>query len=140
MRLLLDTHVWLWALLDPSRLSQRAQRLLHDPANELWLSPVSVWEAHLLAERGRIELDAPPGDWIERELTRFPLRDAPLTRSIAIGSRAVRLPHADPADRFIAATAAVGDLDLVTADAQLASAGACRVVPAAPARGSRRGR
>ena len=130
MRLLLDTHVWLWALLDPTRLSRRAAQLLQDGDNELWLSPVSLWEAQMLAERGQIALDAPPAKWIERELVQFPLRDALLTRSIAIASRKVRLPHADPADRFIVATALVEGLQLVTADARLLEAGECRVISA----------
>lgn len=125
-----DTHVWLWALLDPSRLSPPARELLEDGDNELWLSSISAWEAHLLAEEGRIEVDAPSPEWIERELIQLPLRDAPLTREIAIKSRAVRLPHNDPADRFIVATAAVNDLDLVTADDRILKAHACRTIDA----------
>jgi len=130
LKLLLDTHVWLWAILEPSRLSPASRQLLEDSENELWLSPISVWEAHLLAEQRRIELDALPAEWLDRELARFPLRDAPLTRPIAIASRTVLLPHQDPADRFIVATAAVYDLDLVTADHRILATKACRLVRA----------
>ena len=49
MNLLLDTHIWLWSLLDPDRLSDRARGWLTEPANTLALSPVSVWEALILA-------------------------------------------------------------------------------------------
>ena len=128
MKLLLDTHIWLWALLEPGRLGRRVKEQLEDGANELWLSPISVWETMLLAERGRLELDRPPADWIERQLARVPLRDAPLTREIAVTSRLVDLGHHDPADRYLAATAAVYGLTLVTADQHLWESRSYRVL------------
>jgi len=134
VRLLLDTHVWLWALAAPERLSRRARQAVEDGENELWLSSMSIWEAHLLAERGRIKLDLPPADWIERELTRFPLRDAPVTRGIAMASRSVRLAHDDPADRFIVATALLEGLRLVTADVRVLGSGACPTLSAGRSR------
>ena len=119
MRLLLDTHIWLWSLLDPQCLSQSVVHELEDPGTELWLSPISVWETLLLAQRGRIQLDGDPTRWIEGALRAFPVRDANLTRQVAIASRTLDLPHQDPADRFIVATAVVHDLALVTADERL---------------------
>ncbi|MGH8999775.1 MAG: type II toxin-antitoxin system VapC family toxin [Acidimicrobiia bacterium] len=119
MKLLLDTHIWIWSLLDPARLGRGIKRRLEDGANELWISPISLWETMLLVERGRIELDQPPSDWIDRQLIRVPLRDAPLTRAVAVKSRELTLIHEDPADRFLAATAAVYELTLVTADMRL---------------------
>jgi PIN domain nuclease of toxin-antitoxin system len=56
VKLLLDIHFWLWALLDPDRLSPAVREALAAADNELWLSPISVWEAHLLAERGRVRV------------------------------------------------------------------------------------
>ncbi len=70
MNLLLDTHIWLWSLLMPERLSRRVVRELESPKNELWLSPISVWEAAILAERRRVELDDEPRAWIGRALQR----------------------------------------------------------------------
>lgn len=119
MRLLLDTHIWIWSLLEPQRLSRRVTRRLEDSANELWLSPISVWETLLLAERGRIQLDVSPTRWVEIAFRDFPIRDATLTREVATVSRTVELPHEDPADRFIAASAIVYELALVTADQRL---------------------
>jgi PIN domain nuclease of toxin-antitoxin system len=49
MKLLLDTHIWIWALLDPARLSADVRAALESPDNEVWLSPISVWEALVLA-------------------------------------------------------------------------------------------
>lgn len=119
MRLLLDTHIWVWALLQPDRLGEGLVTRLTDPATELWLSPISVWEAMLLIERGRIEVDRRPPEWIRHALAAFPLRDAPLDREVAIASRGIDLRHEDPADRFLAATSLVHDLVLATADDRL---------------------
>ena len=119
MKLLLDTHIWLWALLDPERLSPAVRAALASAENELWLSPISVWEAHLLAERGRVRVDAAPADWVARMVSALPRREAALTHDIAMASRRLTLSHEDPADRFLAATAQVLGLTLVTADARL---------------------
>jgi len=119
MRLLLDTHVWLWALLEPERLTVQARAALEAPDNEIWLSPISVWEALLLAERGRLSVPSPAHRWIREMVAVVPRREAPLTHEVAVVSREIDLPHQDPADRFLVATARVFDLTLVTADERL---------------------
>lgn len=119
MRLLLDTHIFLWGLLDPTRLSKRVARELQDPANDLWISPISTWEVMVLAEKGRIVLDPDPTTWIRKVYRTIPFKEAPLNHEVAIQSRSVNLPHQDPADRFLIATARVHDLTLVTADERL---------------------
>lgn len=119
MKLLLDTHIWVWALLDPDRLSPTVRAALASSENELWLSPISIWEALLLAERGRIRVDTTPTEWVERMVQALPRREAALTHDIAVASRQLKLSHGDPADRFLAATAQVMGLTLVTADARL---------------------
>lgn len=119
MKVLLDTHIWLWALLEPERLTEGVRGVLTAADTELWLSPISVWEALLLAERGRIRVEGRAGDWVERLLAALPRREAPLTGEVALASRRVELPHEDPADRFLAATAQVYSLVLVTADERL---------------------
>ena len=119
MRLLLDTHIWLWSLLDPSRLGRRTAAALDDPGNELWLSPISIWETLMLAERRRVVLQPDAERWVRACLERLPLREAPLNAEVAMASRALRIPSDDPADRFLAATARVYELTLVTADSRL---------------------
>lgn len=131
VRLLLDTHIWLWSLLEPKRLSARVASALESRDNELWLSPISVWEALVLAAKGRLKLEPDPPRWIARALEAVPLRDALLNRDVALESHAVRLRHRDPADRFLVATARVYDLTFVTADRRLLRA---RVVPTLAAR------
>lgn len=119
MKLLLDTHIWIWSNLERRRLSARVSAALESPKNELWLSPISVWELMRLTEGGRVKLDRPVTRWIADVCDAVPLRDAPLTRDVAIESRNLALNHKDPADRFIAATARVYGLTLVTADQRL---------------------
>ncbi|TMB56459.1 MAG: type II toxin-antitoxin system VapC family toxin, partial [Deltaproteobacteria bacterium] len=58
MNLLLDTHVWLWSHTEPERLTKRVTAAVTDRANDLWLSPISIWEFLLLAQRGRLRLQA----------------------------------------------------------------------------------
>jgi PIN domain nuclease of toxin-antitoxin system len=128
VRLLLDTHIWLWSLVDPERLTRRVRTALGRASNELWLSPVSVWELMVLAERGRVRLDTEPRLWAREALERSPVQETSLNHEIAIRSREVSLPHEDPADRFLAATALVYELTLVTADEALIGARSCPIL------------
>ena len=121
MKLLLDTHIWLWSLANPGRLSRHVRNSLLDPANELWLSPVSTWEALLLHSRGRIRLHENLREWLHRATAHF--REAPLTHEIVLAAQGLPLEHRDPADRFLAATAGVLQLTLVTADQRLLGLG-----------------
>jgi PIN domain nuclease of toxin-antitoxin system len=121
LRLLLDTHIWLWSLKDESLLGIRTLAELRSSTNELWLSPVSTWEALILHEKGKFNLHAEPYEWLVRATA--PFREAPLTHEIAAASRRLSLPQRDPADRFLAATAKVLNLTLVTADTNLLGLG-----------------
>ena len=129
MGLLLDTHIWLWSLLDPDRLADSARHAFLTGDNQLRLSPVSVWEALLLAERGRVVLDPDPHRWLRKAMSTSPIVEAPLTIDVALASRTVDVEHRDPADRFIVATAKVYGLTLVTADARLLRCRDIHVLP-----------
>lgn len=122
MRLLLDTHVILWSAADPERLSQGIANELENPSNELWYSPISVWEILLLAKKGRIGLGSDIVESVRDIFRKIPLKEAVINHEVAIQSRFVRLPHEDPADRFLVATALVYDLVLITADSRIISA------------------
>ena len=119
MKLLLDTHIWLWSLLAPENLTRRVAKALINTENELWLSPMSTWELVMLVERKRVFLDRPVDAWIQEAMRRAPLREAPITHDIALETQHVRLLHGDPADRLIVATARLLHLTLVTADTRL---------------------
>ncbi len=117
MRLLLDTHVWLWRLLDPERISAPAEKALSDPRSELLLSPISTWETLVLARNGRIELTPSPSEWVLDALRRSAPTAAPLSHGIALRSEGLAgFASEDPADRFLVATALELELALVTAD------------------------
>ena len=120
MNLLLDTHIWLWSLLEPNRLSSKVSRLLDDNASVIWLSPISTWEAVLLIQKGRITVDKDAEAWVADALSVAKFREAPLTNEIVLATVSLQLPHRDPADRFLGATAKVLGLTLITADRHLA--------------------
>jgi PIN domain nuclease of toxin-antitoxin system len=119
---MLDTHIWFWYLRESERLPPGLRSALDEELDELWLSPVSVWELALLDERGRVRLANGARAWIEEALRRVPLNEASLTREVALVSTEVNLPHRDPADRFLAATALVHGLTLMTVDERLIAA------------------
>lgn len=119
MNLLLDTHVWIWLLSDRAELSQNALEILADSKNEIWLSPVSIWELTILAAKGRAVAATNIEEWIRKALTTTPFKEAQLTFEIALATNAFRVRHRDPADAFLAATAKVYGLTLVTADTAL---------------------
>ena len=122
MKLLLDTHIWLWSMLEPKHLSRRVVKALKDTKNELWLSPISVWELLILVEKKRVVLSKDVPDWIVDAMSKVPLQEAPITHEVALETQYVNLTHRDPADKFLAATANVFDLTLVTADRRLIDA------------------
>jgi len=122
LRLLLDTHIWLWSQGSPARLVPRIQAELVYPRNELWLSPLSIWEVLLLSDKKRIILDEPAERWVVHALDSSPLREASLSNEVALETSKIKMAHRDPVDRFLAATARVFDLILVTADKRLLNA------------------
>jgi PIN domain nuclease of toxin-antitoxin system len=108
--------------LEPEKLKDAIVQVLEDKENELFISPISVWETLVLAEKGRIELTPSPNEWVIEALKRGQVKEATLSHSIAIKSRYIELPHQDPADRFIAATAWENDFTLITEDEKLKGA------------------
>lgn len=118
-RLLLDTHIWLWYLGAESRLPPSFKQQIDDSLDRLWLSPISIWEVGILVQKGRINLSSPIHEWIQDALTQLPIRDAALNFEVARRTQSLDFSHKDPADQFLAATALVYDLTLVTVDRHL---------------------
>jgi PIN domain nuclease of toxin-antitoxin system len=117
-RLLIDTHIALWSLGEPGRLSADEIQLLSDPRNERWISPVSVWEAAIKRESGK--LDAPAN--LAAELAAdYPL----LAVDATLFEAAAELPlhHRDPFDRVLVAHALRDGLEVLTRDAIFSSYG-----------------
>jgi PIN domain nuclease of toxin-antitoxin system len=121
IKLLLDTPILLWSLLDPDKIKSNVAVELENPDNSLWISPITTLEIIVLAEKKRIILDDDPDVWMREVIDTFLFSQATINREVAIKSRTIKLPHQDPVDRFIAASAMVYDLTLVTADKHLIS-------------------
>jgi len=129
MNLLLDTHIWIWNDLEPSKITSDINRELASPYNQLWLSPVSVWETVVLLEKRRIILKQDFGQWVQDSVEALQLQEDALTWQVAHELRFTPLGHSDPADRFLVATAKVYDLTLVTADERLLNVAGLSVLP-----------
>lgn len=115
--IVLDTHVWLWWLSAPDRLSSRARREIAD-ASEIGVSTMSVWELATLVRRGRLELDRPVGDWVARAFSDARTSAIAPTPEMALQAALLdqRSFPGDPADRFIFASARTLRATLVTRD------------------------
>lgn len=119
MKLLLDTHIWLWTALEPDRLTRRVAREITDPENELWLSAVSIWELTVLQRKGRFNVPEKLTAWVQKSMRELELFEASLTVEVALALSSMAFSHADPADQFLVATAKVFGLTLVTSDRNL---------------------
>lgn len=115
MRLLLDTHIALWAITDSKRLGKPA-RLMMTQATEVSVSAVSVWEIAIKRALGKIEVDASTFAEAVRESG---FKSLPITDQHAAAVQGLPLHHADPFDRLLIAQAITEPLRLLTADAQL---------------------
>ncbi|WP_367872231.1 type II toxin-antitoxin system VapC family toxin [Luteolibacter sp. Populi] len=115
-RLLLDTHVLVWAE-EGRELGKACRAMLLDPRNEIFVSPVTTLELARLASLGRLVFKQSLGRWLDQARQHLQFRDAVLSHEVAIESYA--LPgefHRDPADRMLVGTARAGGYALVTAD------------------------
>jgi PIN domain nuclease of toxin-antitoxin system len=115
VRLLLDSHVLLWAAQDSERLSARAVRALDDPKNELYASSASLWEIAIKLSLGKLSLrrglDGAVAAWREAGVLELPIQ-----WNHAQAAAELALHHKDPFDRLLLAQAKVEDLVLVSAD------------------------
>jgi len=113
LRILLDSHVFLWALQDPKRLNQRAFNLIEDTDTEAFLSIASFWELSIKKGLGKLDLN-----WsaVERFLPAFEISELPVTRAHALEVGTLPRLHLDPFDRMLVAQARLENLTLATAD------------------------
>lgn len=118
MRILLDTHVVLWALADSPRLSVRAREVLTDPANDCWVSSGSVWEIAIKVALGKYRLGFPLAQ-LEAAIGEAGFQSLDVTMRHALALEHVKTPHADPFDRLLLAQCEVETLRLLTTDKSL---------------------
>ena len=115
--ILLDTHVLLWLDSDSPQLGAQARQVIQEAwqADEVAVSAISFWEAAMLQQRGRVALTTTPTTWRD-DWQAAGLRELPLNGSIALAAVTLQDFHADPADRFITATALEHNALLISAD------------------------
>lgn len=126
MRLLLDTHVFLWWIGDDPALSRRARAAIADPGNECLLSTASAWEMAIKVSLDKLDLDGNLERFLPEQMAANGFGMLPI--DLRHVSRVARLPfhHRDPFDRLIVAQALVEDLSVVTADRVFAKYGVRR--------------
>jgi len=119
MRLLLDTHVWLWWLTEPGRLPARTAQALRDVERELLWSSASVWELAVKHAIGKLRLPGGPEQFVASRLAETGAMALPISHRHALAAAALPAHHRDPFDRLLVAQAQVDGLTLVTGDPQL---------------------
>ena len=117
MRLLLDTHVWLWMVAEPERLSRRAVKVLENPNNDLLLSAASAWEISIKQALGRVDLGGAVDRMLPDLMQQTAVAALPITHPHAILAGQLPRHHADPFDRMLIAQAAIEGIAIVTRDA-----------------------
>ena len=116
MRLLLDTHCWLWWLTEPEKLSPSVRNLLTDRKNELHLSVASIWEIGIKFAIGKLSLPQPPEKLVPREMAADGLVTLDIKSIHALKAAGLPLYHRDPFDRMLIAQSQVEQLPIMTTD------------------------
>ena len=116
MRILLDTHVFLWWTVDDPQLPAEWRLTLESPENVIFLSSASVWEIVIKQGLGRIRLPDDPAQWLETYLTRYGLLPLAIGHEHALAVRDLPSKHKDPFDRILIAQAVCEGMTLASAD------------------------
>ncbi|MBC5799427.1 MAG: type II toxin-antitoxin system VapC family toxin [Candidatus Eremiobacteraeota bacterium] len=117
MRLLLDTHAWLWSVAPSDRLSGEARSAIENPLNEVIFSTASAWEISIKYGVGRLHLPAAPDSYIPSRISMLRMTTLRVELAHACAVHSLPLHHRDPFDRLLIAQAIVEGLTIVTADA-----------------------
>lgn len=121
MRILLDTHAFLWWVTDDEQLSRRARRLLGDGKNEVFFSAASAWEISIKSSLGRVALPDDAERYVPKQLEQNAFEALPVRLQHALRVGALPDIHRDPFDRLLVAQALIEDLTLLSRDRHLAS-------------------
>ncbi len=116
MKYLLDTHTFLWWNLGDAQLSEKAQEIIADGGNEIYLSAVSAWEISIKMAKGRLILPEEPMQYISNRMNLHRFQALPI--EISHATKVYELPnhHADPFDRLLIAQSMLESLPLITKD------------------------
>lgn len=120
MRLLLDTHAWLWWVQDAPRLSRPARRAIANPANQCWLSMASAWEMALKISNGKLRIEGDLEHFLPARLAENGFALLPIDVRHVARTLSLPLHHRDPFDRLLIAQASVEGLAVVSVDSVFA--------------------
>jgi PIN domain nuclease of toxin-antitoxin system len=120
MRLILDTHAFLWWIVDSPQLSSRVRDVMRNPANELFLSVASAWEIAIKVNLGRLRLPDRPDRFIPGQLMKNAIEPLPVEMSHALYVSRLPAIHRDPFDRIIIAQSILEKMPVVTRDTDIA--------------------
>lgn len=118
MKLLFDTHAFIWWYSEPKRLSSRVLEACQDPGNTLMLSIASVWEMQIKSQLGKLRLDDSLTDIFQKEKDQNLLQILPITLPVVLAIDNLPLHHRDPFDRLLIAQTTVAQALLVSKDSQ----------------------
>lgn len=127
MKILLDTHAFLWFVLNDSSLPGRAHALISDPANEILLSPVTYWEVAIKIRLGKFGLPGPFLPFMTRQIEQNSFVILPIELTHAEVVSTLPFHHRDPFDRMLVAQAMVERVPILSADLALDAYPAARI-------------
>jgi PIN domain nuclease of toxin-antitoxin system len=119
MRVLLDSHTFLWAATDDDRLPRTVAELIEDAGVRVFISVATTWELTLKVRSGKLRLPAPPAEHFAEHIERFRSEFLPIHQRHVSALPELPAIHADPFDRMLVAQALVDGLDLVTGDERI---------------------
>ena len=119
MRLLLDTHAFLWMILGDSRMSDSLRDILRSEEHSVWLSAISIWEIVLKQSQGRLVLPGPGAGYAANFRRLHHISTLPLEETSAQHLTQLPAVHRDPFDRMLICQAIEHEMTLVTIDAQI---------------------
>jgi PIN domain nuclease of toxin-antitoxin system len=119
VRVLLDTHCWLWLQVAPERIAEPELRMLESPESEPLLSAASAWEIAIKYALGRLPLPSPPGEYVPDRMRSSGVAALAVEHRHALQVATLPLRHRDPFDRLLVAQAQLEGIPILTADAQL---------------------
>ena len=118
MRLLLDTHAFLWYITDDSRLAVASAEAIRDESNQVFLSVVSVWEALAKHQLGKLPLPSPADEYLRHRREEHNIASLPFDEPSLMHLLRLPLHHRDPFDRMLICQALQHDLQVVTSDSE----------------------
>ena len=119
MKILLDTHCWLWWLVSPERLSEKSLQILKDSDNTIFLSAASSWEIAIKYAIGKLSLPEHPMDFVPKRLARDNISSLAVEHVHALHVSTLPAHHRDPFDRLLISQAQIENLSIMTVDSTM---------------------